>query len=333
LNINQGQLQDMEWTDLGNMFFHEVESMLERQYDRMLGDDGQIIRDLDTQLDRFKIEDFTTDDAVLMNLLGIMREGTRMFFDRKSHKRRVAATLRLNYSFLAGQLLQGRSTTEITELVLEHLQGAQKLLGLARGHFEWGRLVSSGSTLDQLEEGIQVRLQEVMGADRFIQVSDKPLHNLTPDEQKQVQEVLGWFRQNDVTRQLLLNVISSQWVDYLTKVEAVRVSIGLEAYAQRDPLVQYKSRASEMFKELMADIRSGVISHMFTFRQHQSTSVLSDVRGDGLSADGGGLLEEPVPAGMDMDNTASEPAQAQSGGNGQAQGKSQGKSKKKRKRH
>ena len=38
------------------------------------------------------------------------------------------------------------------------------------------------------------------------------------------------------------------WVDYLTQVEALRVSIGLEAYAQRDPLVQYKGKASEMFQ-------------------------------------------------------------------------------------
>jgi preprotein translocase subunit SecA len=328
LNINLGQVQGMEWTDLGNMFFHEAESLLERQYDRLLGDDGQITRDLDSQLDRLKNEDYTTDEAELMALLNAMREGTRMFFDRKSHKRRVAATLRLNYSFLTGQLLQGRSTPEITDMVLEHLQGAQILLSQARGHFEWTRLVSSNSTLDQLEEGLQERLQEVMGTDRFVQVRDKPLHTFSVDEQKQVQEVLGWFRQNDVTRQLLLNVISSQWVDYLTKVEAVRVSIGLEAYAQRDPLVQYKGRASEMFQELMADIRSGVISNMFTFRQQRSTSVLSDDR-DGASVDGGLLqLEEPVPAGIEMPAEDNEPAKT-----GGGDGKAQGKGKKKRKRH
>ena len=60
-----------------------------------------------------------------------------------------------------------------------------------------------------------------------------------------VQDILGWFDQNEATRQLLLSVISDLWVDYLTRVEALRVSIGLEAYAQQDPLVQYKGRASE----------------------------------------------------------------------------------------
>jgi preprotein translocase subunit SecA len=52
-------------------------------------------------------------------------------------------------------------------------------------------------------------------------------------------------------------------VEYLTRIEALRVSIGLEAYAQRDPLVQYKTRASEMFQHLMEDIRGLVVSRAF----------------------------------------------------------------------
>jgi preprotein translocase subunit SecA len=57
------------------------------------------------------------------------------------------------------------------------------------------------------------------------------------------------------------------WVDYLTRIEALRVSIGLEAYAQRDPLVQYKSQASEMFAQLVEDIRGLVISRAFTMQR------------------------------------------------------------------
>jgi preprotein translocase subunit SecA len=71
---------------------------------------------------------------------------------------------------------------------------------------------------------------------------------------------------NQVHRQLLLQAITEQWVEYLTRVEALRVSIGLEAYAQRDPLVQYKTQASEMFQSLLADIRSLVISRVFAYQ-------------------------------------------------------------------
>ena len=69
-----------------------------------------------------------------------------------------------------------------------------------------------------------------------------------------------------VHRGLLLSAFSELWVEYLTKVEALRISIGLEAYAQRDPLVQYKGRASEMFQQLLEDVRGLVIGRAFAAR-------------------------------------------------------------------
>ena len=63
-------------------------------------------------------------------------------------------------------------------------------------------------------------------------------------------------------RGLILAVGDRLWVDYLTQMEALRTSIGLEAYGQRDPLVQYKSRAFDMFTQLLDEIRAGVVSRL-----------------------------------------------------------------------
>ena len=71
---------------------------------------------------------------------------------------------------------------------------------------------------------------------------------------------------NDLLRELMLSVVTNLWVDYLTEIEALREGIGLQAFAQRDPLVQYKLRASEMFTELYAQIRSRVVSYVFTYQ-------------------------------------------------------------------
>ena len=67
-------------------------------------------------------------------------------------------------------------------------------------------------------------------------------------------------------RELFLSVADQLWVDYLTQMEALRTSIGLEAYGQRDPLVQYKSRAFDLFESLSTSIRAGVVSRMFRLR-------------------------------------------------------------------
>ena len=77
---------------------------------------------------------------------------------------------------------------------------------------------------------------------------------------------IGSYVLNEVKRQLLLSAISELWVDYLTKVEALRISIGLEAYAQRDPLVQYKGKASELFQQLLEDVRGAVIGRVFAYQ-------------------------------------------------------------------
>jgi len=90
--------------------------------------------------------------------------------------------------------------------------------------------------------------------------------NLTPEIRNQLEVILGRRIQNQIHRHILLSVISELWVDYLTRVDALRVSIGLEAFAQRDPLVQYKGQASEMFRNLLSEIRAGVISRMFLFQ-------------------------------------------------------------------
>jgi preprotein translocase subunit SecA len=60
-------------------------------------------------------------------------------------------------------------------------------------------------------------------------------------------------------------------------MEALRVSIGLEAYAQRDPLVQYKNRAFEMFRELLDNTRTGVVTRMFIYRPRDMSSVQTSV--------------------------------------------------------
>ncbi|MGD8814031.1 MAG: hypothetical protein PVI78_06100, partial [Anaerolineales bacterium] len=67
-------------------------------------------------------------------------------------------------------------------------------------------------------------------------------------------------------RSLFLSVADRLWVEYLTQMEALRTSIGLEAYGQRDPLVQYKSRAFDMFQQLLGDIRAGMVSRQFRVR-------------------------------------------------------------------
>ncbi|MDQ3326946.1 MAG: SEC-C metal-binding domain-containing protein, partial [Chloroflexota bacterium] len=59
-------------------------------------------------------------------------------------------------------------------------------------------------------------------------------------------------------RVVLINTIDTQWIEYLTHMEELRQGIGLRAYGQRDPLVEYKSEAYRLFEGLMQSIEHEV---------------------------------------------------------------------------
>ena len=113
---------------------------------------------------------------------------------------------------------------------------------------------------------MQQSLRAEIGESAFASLQDVRPDDLSAELRNAVEKLLGRRVQNQIYRHILLSVISELWVDYLTRVDALRVSVGLEAYAQRDPLVQYKGQASELFKNLLSDIRGGVISRMFLFQ-------------------------------------------------------------------
>jgi preprotein translocase subunit SecA len=66
-----------------------------------------------------------------------------------------------------------------------------------------------------------------------------------------------------VERDVMLQTIDWQWMEYLTQMEHFREGIGLRAYGQRDPLVEYKNEAFEMFNELRERIQASIVTHIF----------------------------------------------------------------------
>ncbi|MDD4874346.1 MAG: SEC-C metal-binding domain-containing protein, partial [Dehalococcoidales bacterium] len=64
-------------------------------------------------------------------------------------------------------------------------------------------------------------------------------------------------------RFVMLRTIDSSWVEHLTAMEYMRQGIGLQAMAQRDPLVAYKRKSHEMFEDLMASIQYDVVHTIF----------------------------------------------------------------------
>jgi len=200
-----------------------------------------------------------------------MAEGSRATFDKKTHRRVFQRTTRLIYIYLAARYLEGREPDEVAEDVLAHLEQAQENVHRAWGLAEFARL--GESRLSEFEDDARSSILRALGEPQDSVVLRQPLTGFTEEQKRSVVDELGRRALTGVYRQLLLGVTMELWVDYLTQMEALRVSIGLEAYAQRDPLVQYKNRAFELYQELLSSMRLGVISRMFTYRPRDLSRV------------------------------------------------------------
>jgi len=67
----------------------------------------------------------------------------------------------------------------------------------------------------------------------------------------------------EMERHIILNSIDSQWQEYLRAMDVLRQGVGLRAYGQRDPLIEYKREAFQMFEELMSGIYQEIATSVF----------------------------------------------------------------------
>ena len=75
------------------------------------------------------------------------------------------------------------------------------------------------------------------------------------------------FSENNVIRNLekdiLLRVVDNKWIDHLHNIDMLREGIGLRAYGQKDPLIEYKREAYDLFNKMMYEIQGDTVKHLF----------------------------------------------------------------------
>jgi len=161
-----------------------------------------------------------------------------------------------------------------------HMQrlGQQRLAGLEPGvqlrvrAFLEGRGLAADESemrplrqqpLEALDREVYDVLLRELGRQVVADWGSRRFGDLPPEGQALVASYLGRRIMARIERGVLLYTISRLWIDYLTDIEDLRRGIGLEAYGQRDPLVEYKRRAFELFEELGDNIRRTVVRSLF----------------------------------------------------------------------
>jgi preprotein translocase subunit SecA len=111
---------------------------------------------------------------------------------------------------------------------------------------------------NMLPRSVYRQIEERLGLEGLEQVENTPLGQLPIEVREVVADAFVHWQESD----LMLRVIDYLWTRHLTTMEQLRHSIGLQAYGQKDPLVQYKVKAYELFDELKAEIRQLVVMNV-----------------------------------------------------------------------
>ncbi len=238
LNLDPASLPADDWDALEEQILFEIAKLLDNKRERLLGsaeqglEEGEIVLDLKQALFEQGLVETGLDASAearvreLVRLLLLMSQGQQSQLGRRPGPMQLAKKERLTYSHYASHLAQSLDPAQLSMNIIEHLEEAHRELILG-----WGRAGPEGMT--GASEEILARA--------------------------------GRQAHSEIYRQLMLSVTGDLWVEYLTKMEALRVSVILEGYGQRDPLVMYKSQAFKLFQGLLRDMRQGVVSRIFTF--------------------------------------------------------------------
>jgi len=125
--------------------------------------------------------------------------------------------------------------------------------------------------VDRIKEDIfQNTLVEFkLEAEEFESLGDEGIVNRILEASKEFytkkEELLGHEMMTRLERYAMLSVIDQKWKEHLREMDDLKEGIGLRAYGQKDPLVEYKTEAFKLFVTLLDEMRNDVVSFAFKF--------------------------------------------------------------------
>jgi preprotein translocase subunit SecA len=99
---------------------------------------------------------------------------------------------------------------------------------------------------------------------------------------------IGADPMRDLEKMIILKVTDTKWIDHLHNMDILRDGIGLRAYGQKDPLIEYQIEGYNMFKEMMVAIEEEAINMLFRV-QPVETSFEYQPQVSNISYEGGNL--------------------------------------------
>ena len=114
--------------------------------------------------------------------------------------------------------------------------------------------------------GVKEEDKKKVTKEQFAEVIKKRAHDMYALKEKEIIQNGPEERMRELERVILLRVIDQKWMGHIDDMDQMRQGIGLHAYAQRDPLIEYKYVSYDMFNELSENIQKDTVRALYHVR-------------------------------------------------------------------
>lgn len=116
------------------------------------------------------------------------------------------------------------------------------------------------SILKKVEEDMNSR--SLNSAEKIGKITEY-INGLAKEAYNKKEQEIGLEIMRSIEKAVILQTIDNLWMNHLDEIDYLREGIGLRGYGQRDPLIEYKREAFNMFSHLMENIRSTIARTIF----------------------------------------------------------------------
>ena len=127
---------------------------------------------------------------------------------------------------------------------------------------------SNGENMENInKEGLLAETKSVLGIDNLSSLEENgSIEDITEEltskalelyKQKEIE--IGSENLRELERVVMLKVVDQKWMDHIDSMEELKTGIGLRAYGQKDPIVQYRLEGFDMFDQMIYDIKYDVV--------------------------------------------------------------------------
>ena len=161
-------------------------------------------------------------------------------------------------------------------------------------------------------ESLNTEIINIFGIDMldYIKENKNDISEISEELKKKTMEIyaqkeeeIGSDQMRELERVVMLKVVDEKWMNHIDSMDELKNGIGLRAYGQKDPVVQYRLEGFDMFDEMISDIKVDVTKILMHIRQQGEAKRQETVKITGAALEAIHSVDGGSKIGTDVDRT------------------------------